>query len=47
MKFNPKKPKVINFGRKIFKNIKLKVNDINIDHVKELKILGYWFNNNK
>jgi hypothetical protein len=44
MKFNLKKSKVINIGRKIFKNIKLTVNDINIDHVKELKILGYWFN---
>jgi hypothetical protein len=44
MKFNPKKSKVVNFGRKIFKNVNLTVNGTKIDHVKDLKILGYWFN---
>jgi hypothetical protein len=50
MKFNPKKSKVVNFSRKIFKNVNLTVNGTKIDHFKDLKILGYWFNvslNNK
>jgi hypothetical protein len=33
-----------NIGIKIFKHVYLKINNIKIDHVKELKILGYWFN---
>jgi hypothetical protein len=45
IKFNPNKSKVIGFGKKkIFKTINLKVNNMKIDEVKEMKILGYWFN---
>ena len=41
---NPKKSRVINIGIKIFEHVDLKINDMKIDHVKELKILGFWFN---
>ena len=44
IRFNPSKSKIMEFGKKIFKKLDLKINKMKIDKVKELKILGYWFN---
>ena len=50
IRFNPSKSKIIEFGKKILKQLDLKINKMKIDKVKEFKILGYWFelmNNNE
>ena len=47
IKFNAKKTKAITFGNCIFKNVKFKLNEMEIEMVKELEILGYTFKNDK
>ena len=43
IKFNPTKSNIREFGKKIYKTLSLTVNGKIIEKVKEMKILGYWF----
>jgi len=43
IKFNPTKSNIMEFGKKIYKALSLTVNGKIIEKVKEMKILGYWF----